>query len=438
MTRRWVGWAALVALLLAITALGLRRTDDLSRLLPTRGALGEAASAALGGHAADVVLVEVDGTGRDRAALSEAVAAVEAAATASGRFARVRGHVDPLGDGAKVRAVAVAHGVALLPEDVLRERTSPDGVRRALLGWQARLFGPAGGLAARGLQEDPLDLGGLVLERLRATAGPWRVHPEGGLLLDPSGERALVLATPARSALAQAEDAELVPVMAEIVASSPLPARWFGGPRVATDMAASIQRDATLGGGLSLLALLVVLAVGFRSWRPLVGLAFPLLLTVAAVGAALALRSPIHGISLGFGGALLGIAVDYWVHLYVASAAAGDAVAAWRKVRGPMLLSAATTVAAFAILLLSAFPVVRDLGVSGMAAIVGAVGATALVGPAAYALTGGPAPRALRWRPSVRWAWAVLAVVGVCGVLALRTRFDGDPRRLIAVSDETR
>jgi predicted exporter len=441
-------WLALGVALLAIAAVGLERTDDLARLLPSEGSLSRAASVALSGRAADVILIEVDGSGADRAALRAAVDAVTAEAEATGRFARVRGHRDPLGDGQALRDVAVRHGVALLPEDILRERTSEAGVAAALRGWQARLLGPAGALAVRGVQDDPLDLGGLVLTRMRADGGPWRVRPEGGLLLDSGGERALILARPRRTALAAAEDPELARAMDAVAAASPLPARWFGGPRVATDMAASIRRDAALGGALSVGALIAVLALGFRSVGPLLGLLFPAALTVGAVGAALALRSPIHGISLGFGGALLGIAVDYWVHLYVAAAGRGgrtpderEAAAreAWREVRGPMLLAAATTVCAFAILLLSRFPVVRDLGASGIAAIVGAIAGTALIGPLAYRWTGGAPPRPQTLgTPPLPVAWAVIAGVAALGLLAVGVRFDGDPRRLIAVSNETR
>ncbi|MEQ1504195.1 MAG: hypothetical protein ABMB14_18275, partial [Myxococcota bacterium] len=435
-------WIAALVLLVAV-ATGLRRTQDLASLLPSDGALAKAASAALSSRAAGLVIVEVDGTGADRPALVAAVHAVEGAAVGSGRFDRVRGHVDLVGDGRVLREVALAHAVELLPEDVLRDAVSDAGIDRALAGWKARLAGPAGSMVIRGLAEDPLDLAGLVLQRLRATAGPWDVHPDvaagSGLLLDAAGLRALVILTPAERALAAAEDRTLVDTLHTVTAASPLPARWFGGPRVATDMAASVQRDVTVSSALAAVALLAVLVVGFRSGRAVVGLVAPLVTVVAAVGAALALRSPVHGISFGFGGALLGIAVDYWIHLHVTASRRYDGAdpalrrEAAAEIRAPLAMSAATTIAAFGFLLLSRYPVVRDLGASGVAAVLAALVGTGVIGPVVYRWTGGKhvgwaVPRLPRWT-----AWAAIAGTVALGLAATGTTFDGDPRHLIAV-----
>jgi Predicted exporter len=70
----------------------------------------------------------------------------------------------------------------------------------------------------------------------------------------------------------------------------------------------------------------------------------------------------VHGITLGFGTALIGEAVDYSIYLFVQSEQNATDKQAWIKRFWPTIrLGVLTSIAGFAALLLSGFPAWRSL-----------------------------------------------------------------------------
>ncbi|MFH1469547.1 MAG: C45 family autoproteolytic acyltransferase/hydrolase [Pseudomonadota bacterium] len=319
---------------------------------------------------------------------------------------------------------------------------------RALRGQLVKLAGPGGSLFERAFREDPLDISGLALQQLRSLQGPFSIRVEDGHFLDPAGERAVLLVDPVASTMEMGPDAPLIAELEAQLGTCPLPARYLGGHRIAAESARSIRDDVQRAATLGMVALLALFLLGFRSLRPLAGAALVLAFASVATLAAGAIVGPVHGINLGFSAALLGVAVDYWIHLYVATQARQPAPGfrarlaaaqeAWAELLPSLAMGAASTLAAFLVLLLSRYPVVRNLGAMGVAATGGAFVGSWLFGPLACALVGGrPLPR-FRAFGLPRWARGVLALAVVVGlVLCARSRFDGDPRHLLPPAPET-
>src|SRR3954468_257354 len=129
----------------------------------------------------------------------------------------------------------------------------------------------------------------------------------------------------------------------------------------------------------------MLLAV-YRSPRALVLGLVPVVTGAVAGVAAVSLGfGVVHGITLGFGTALIGEAVDYSIYLFMQSDHAGDkeqnrkkwVALVWPTVR----LGVLTSVFGFAALLLSGFPGLAQLGLYSVAGLIAAAAMTRYVLP---------------------------------------------------------
>jgi len=126
----------------------------------------------------------------------------------------------------------------------------------------------------------------------------------------------------------------------------------------------------------SILVLVILLAV-MRSATMIVALGVPLVLgIIGGIGAVQLIFGNVHGITLTFGATLLGIAIDYPLHMACHAAGRGNADAVARRIWPVLRLSALTTSAAFLPFVLSSFPGLAQLGVMSMVGLLVAAAAT--------------------------------------------------------------
>ncbi len=413
-------------------SLGITFTSDVASLVPASGASAEALTRVRQLGLTEQLLVELNGTHTSAAELRREAAELAARLEATEAFATVR-HGVSAGEGIALHRAALSVAPALVPAEQIADRVTEEGIRNTLSGWMTQLSGPASSMTLQRMLADPLDLASLATAQLRRGTSPFAVEVQDGQFVDASGTRALVFA----EAL---PGAEVHAAVQSSLAATEVPAQWFGGPRIARATEQAIKADSRLAAGLGLFLLLGVVALGFGSALPVVGALFPLSLAAACAAAGVAMVSPVHGITLGLAGATMGLAVDYWLHLYVRASSLplqatfteryGSATQALAELAPALGLGWLTTAGAFVVLGTSRFPIVADLGAMGAAAMTGAVLGTALLGPVAFALLGGR-PAAVRVpAASSRVTWGLVFISFALAVLGVGVRVDGDPRAL--------
>jgi 1-acyl-sn-glycerol-3-phosphate acyltransferase len=138
---------------------------------------------------------------------------------------------------------------------------------------------------------------------------------------------------------------------------------YFGGPLVAASNANQIKKDIILTVSLALVLLLFLISYYYRSKRSILIIFIP---TFLAAIISLALLSVIQVrvslISIGVGSVLLGISVDYALHIYSHYRRNQDFLKLFVDVGQPIIISAFTTSAAFFSLMALESKVITDLG----------------------------------------------------------------------------
>jgi predicted exporter len=343
----------------------------------------------------------------------------------------------------------------LASEDPARE--IPELLERSALGARAeglrdRLTRPDSMLLARTAPADPLGLFDRILARIRASRP---VGPVGGARFEStSGEHAIVLlglrSSPFESArqapLLQAIEAEFARLNA--AHGGDLVLEQSGANRIAVAAEQSVRRDVNFISAVSITIVCSMFLLVFRSLRHLlIAFLVPVAGFAVATATALTISSPVHGITLGFGVVLIGVAIDYPIHLmnhHALSPAGTRARESIARIRPSLLLSGLTTALAFATLALSDFPGLSDMGTFAAIGVPVSLAATILVIPAFLRPSAAPSPaqRALSDRLTQLVGWLstrrglVIAVFVAFGAISAagisQLRWEDDPAMLMA------
>jgi predicted exporter len=374
-------WTALAVALVAhqvyLWTGGMRVDTDVLQLLPRdeRDEVAQVALSRLASGAAQRVVVLV-GAG-DEGTAARAADAYLAALPPAAKV--VPAPVDTSGE-AVLRALEPFRQGLLGPADRARLE-HPDGP--ALAAWAlAQLQQPV----ARRLgsfREDPL---GTFARFLEARAADSPVRPRDGRLFvdDGAAPLAVLLLESAAPAFSFDGARRLEPALeaAATAARAAGATRVLaaGVPRFAEAAAAEASAEVSVVGLGSMLAILVVMWLAFRSLRPLVLVAATVGLGVAAgLSACVLAFGSVHLVTLVFGASLVGVAEDFGIHYFANRQAAPlerPTSLLWHHLPA-LTLALATSIAGYAMLAVAPFPGLRQValfsGVGLAAAFAGAV-----------------------------------------------------------------
>ena len=277
----------------------------------------------------------------------------------------------------------------LLGDDGLQKalgRFTPEGMAVALRESRELLSVPSPDIAAM-VRQDPLGLFGLLREQIGDGGSGLNIGVTDGGYVSADGRQRLLIARPRRPPYdtqfshqlydrlrsIETEARRQAPVTAPAGedAAPPLPDVAFaGGHRIAIETEAIVRRESITNGVGSLLLILPLLLVVFRSpWLAAIG-AIPSALSLAVVLGILGLAgATLSAAATGASAMLFGLGVDGVVLLYVAHRLAlhdgASSEEAIRQTAGPsssMLLGMWTTAATFYGLVVVDFPSLEQLG----------------------------------------------------------------------------
>lgn len=248
----------------------------------------------------------------------------------------------------------------LLNDDALRERA------RAL---KAELASPLSDLLAKIAPADPLGSFQAIVERLRASEsslelidGQFAIR-EGNYAIAMLGTRESAFDSGAQMRLLEKLDASFEAIA--VRRGGELRLETAGANRFAVAAEQSVKRDVYAIGICSFLGVAALFFLFIGGWRAFLIVSVPPLVGIlVATSCGLVILGNIDGLTMAFGASLMGIAIDYSNHLLIhnrLSASPETPSITVRRIRPSLTLGAATTIASFGGLAVTAFPAFREM-----------------------------------------------------------------------------
>lgn len=305
------------------------------------------------------------------------------------------------------------------------------------------LMMPGGGLEGL-VYRDPVGLRERLFEMLTAAAPRANLDTSAGTLMSPDGRHALIVVEPATRALDTATAAD---VLERIAKATPEGAtvQVLGAHVFAVAAASAIKRDVRLTVAATLLLVIILFGLVFRSPLPVLAVNLPVIAGgVTALGAVGWFGLSLHGITMGFGAVMIGIGIDYGAHLVMHARAhrtahPGDTPraamrATYVAVAPSITFGALTTLVAFLALALSGIAALEELVIFTGMGVTGCFLTAIFVLPLLPELAPpGRVPRSA----SKKWTLPPRVVLGVGAALTLvmlvglgKVQFDGNVRHL--------
>lgn len=248
------------------------------------------------------------------------------------------------------------------------------------------LLSPAGFATKRMIHKDPLNLTFIALNKFKKLQVNNNFTLYGNHIFTKNHRYLLFFITPVyprKTAENKILFSRIDQLLASLQTGYPnLNVIYFGSTIVAQGNATQIKRDITLTVSIAAILLVLLITLFFRNRKSFFLIMLPVLFggLIAIAGLAL-LEREVSAISLGIGSILLGISVDYALHIYSHYWRFGNIENILKQLSPPILLSTLTTTAAFLSLIFINSKVLNDLGVFAAISVVSAALFTLIVLP---------------------------------------------------------
>ncbi len=464
-----ISLSLLLFVLALLSSFGLRWQEDVLSLLPdTDQEIRGYKMLMEEFNPMDAVYVDVAlGSGTDdEALLLRSADSLAAAMHRSGMFTRLlyRWHVSDL---LRTRDLLHRHRAELFTAaDSIRMRSQlqTDSIEARFRDWRRTLAESPTPFIVQEMLRDPLGVDARLMQKLMdLQTMDSKIVVKEGRLMSRDERHALIIAYPKHPASDSFHARELTAFMEQAIqvvqknSSQKTHIAWLAGHRFSMENAKRIKQDVQLTVTVSLLAIGLLALLAFSRRIYIVLTLLPALFgSTMALGIMRWLLPELSVIVIGSGAMLIGLAVDYGIHvLYHADRLSGtEAFAAsiqklMHSIRRPLILSAATTIAAFLALRFSVLPGYRQLGLFVALGIAAALLFVLVVLPRLILFKppvparqpilniSGWFPTFFNWydKRKTKALWGVLLISLFMALGLFKLQFEGDVQKLNAVSE---
>ena len=238
------------------------------------------------------------------------------------------------------------------------------------------LTSPSGFVLRDILLRDPLSIGTHLPRKFERFSGDLEYELYAGHIFSKDMTMMLMFVEPANAMGNTGTNARLVKVLeaqADNVSKDlDVTVECIGGPVIAVYNANQIKWDTNITLNLALLVIILVILFSFSNRKSV-----PLIIVPPLFGALFALaiiyfiQGHVSAIAIGAGAVVLGISLSYSIHVISHSNHTGDPRMIIRELANPLTVGSLTTIGAFAALVFTKSPLLRDMGLFSVFCLIG-------------------------------------------------------------------
>lgn len=315
-----------------------------------------------------------------------------------------------------------------------------------------QLMLPTGGIFTQNLARDPLALFTPVMEAIRENSPHLSFELYDGYIFTPDLSRAIVMLTSPFGNSETEQNAELLALLDKAIKHTcenhpNVDIHVAGGPVVAVANSTQIKRDCIHCITIASILIFLLLIGSLQSLRNI----FLIVLSIGwgwlfAIGGIALFRHDINIIVLGISSAIIGIAINYPLHLIVHTTHQPDVKKAIKEITMPLVVGNITTVGAFFALIPLQSSALRDLGIFASLLLVGTIIFVLYYLPKMIKVEQqtGVVVRALNRLANIQpesnrlVVWTTLIIAAILGFYSLNVEFDSNIANINYMTDSQR
>ena len=260
--------------------------------------------------------------------------------------------------------------------EIIQQRIAKDSVKSNIEGVYKSLVSPSGILTKRFVLNDPLQLSSLGLTKLKSLELQTGFRIYKNFLVHKNGKNLLLLITPNSNYSDAANQANFADYLNSTVEKlnqkNDVKASLFGSLLYSVANANQIKKDILFTVGIAVFILLGILIFFYRKiYIPIVLFLPTLVGGIFALAFIYVLNGEVSLISLGIGAILLGISLDYSLHILTHYRNQPNVKSLYKTITQPVLISCFTTAIAFFCLLFLNTEALADLGLFAGLSVIG-------------------------------------------------------------------
>lgn len=314
------------------------------------------------------------------------------------------------------------------------------------------LMFPTSGVVGQNISRDPLNLFTPILGRLQQGGMPVQFEMYDGYILSPDSQKAIVIIESSFGAHESENNSRLVSMLdkaaSNVESENPnLSIHIIGGPVIAVSNASQIKHDSILAVCIAGILILLLLIYVFRNiWNILL-----IIISVGwgwlfAMGCIALYYDSVSIIVIGIASVILGIAVNYPLHLIDHLKDSLHPRSALKEIISPLIVGNITTVGAFLCLVPLNAPALHDLGLFSSLLLIGTIIFVLVflphivrtkrkdsksINPVIITRIAGLSLESNRYV-----VWTIIILTCIFGYFSLRTEFDSDMRNINFMTDK--
>lgn len=252
---------------------------------------------------------------------------------------------------------------------IINDKTDADSIALSIESGYKQLISPTGFVTKNYFLSDPLNITSLGLARLQELQVGDQYVLYQNYIMTKDQKNILFFIDPVYPASESNRNKEFTSKLEAKIASlnaryDTITGDYFGGLRYSVANAEQIKQDIRTTVMIAITVLIILLVVYYRKFYVPILLFLPSIFAgITAVAILYILQGSVSAISLGIGAILLGITLDYSLHILTHLRNSSDIEKLYKDISKPVIMSSLTTAIAFMCLVFVKSEALRDLGI---------------------------------------------------------------------------